>query len=188
MKPADSLPWPEQPPTLCDDAVRLRALLPTDADAVYRACQDEAIQRYTMVPVPYLPADAESFVTEISSTAWTARSGAPFAVTSVSSGELLGACGLVDVEPEQRRSGAGYWVAPWARGHGVARRSLALVTEWALTDGGLTRVFVEIEPENAASLAAAVAAGFRPGEEANRTMELRGVQRKFVVLVRDRST
>jgi RimJ/RimL family protein N-acetyltransferase len=186
MPLADSLPWPEQQPTLCDGVVRLRALQPTDADAVYRACQDEAIQRYTMVPVPYRLADATSFVTEISSDLWTARSGAPFAVTSASSGELLGTCGLVDVQPDQRRSDAGYWIAPWARGHGVARRALALVSEWALTDGGLSQVFVEIEPENAASLAAAVAAGFRPGEEAVRTMELRGVMREFTVLVRER--
>jgi hypothetical protein len=65
------LPWPEQPPTtLSDGVVTLRAWRADDADAVYSACQDEQIQRYTQVPVPYLRSDATGFVTEVSTTPW----------------------------------------------------------------------------------------------------------------------
>jgi RimJ/RimL family protein N-acetyltransferase len=180
------LPWPEQPPTLFDGVVTLRPLRADDADAVYRACQDEQIHRYTQVPVPYLRSDAIAFVTELWAELWSSRLGAPFAVTSTSTGEVLGACGLVDVEATLRRSGVGYWVAPWARGQGVAGRALGLVTYWALGDGGLDQVYVEIEPENAASLAAAAAAGFRLDDARAHTAELRGVPREFVVLTRDR--
>jgi RimJ/RimL family protein N-acetyltransferase len=180
------LPWPEQPPTLTDGVVTLRALQAEDADAVYRACQDEQIQRYTQVPVPYRRSDAIGFVTEISTQLWSSQLGAPLAVTSASTGELLAACGLVGVEAQQRRSGAGYWVAPWARGHGVAGRALGLVTDWALGDGGLDHVFVEIEPENVASLAVAAAAQFRSNGGRPIMVELRGVPREYVVLIRDR--
>jgi hypothetical protein len=59
------------------------------------------------------------------------------------------------------------------------------VTDWAL-GAGLDQVFVEIEPENVASLRAAAAADFRPAEGRSHTTELRGVPREFVVLIRDR--
>jgi RimJ/RimL family protein N-acetyltransferase len=65
------------------------------------------------------------------------------------------------------------------------------VTDWALSDGGLDHVFVEIEPENVASLAAAAAAAaahFRPDRRAPITTDLRGVPREFVVLIRDRDS
>jgi RimJ/RimL family protein N-acetyltransferase len=186
MPPAPRLPWPEQPPTLSDGVVVMRGWQPDDADGVYRACQDEQIHRFTQVPLPYKRSDAIGYVTEISAQLWSSQLGAPMAVTSASTGELLAACGLIDVEAEQRRSGAGYWVAPWARGHGVAGRSLALVTDWALGAGGLDQVYVEIEPENVASLAVASAAGFRSDGRRPITAELRGVPREFVVLIRDR--
>jgi RimJ/RimL family protein N-acetyltransferase len=186
MPPDVRLPWPERPPTLTDGVVTLRGFQDDDADSVYRACQDEQIHRFTQVPVPYVRSDATDFVTEISTQLWSSQLGAPLAVTSASTGEVIAACGLVDVEVEQRRTGAGYWVAPWARGHGVAGRALGLVTDWALGDGGLNQVYVEIEPENAASLAAAAEACFRLDDALAHTAELRGVPRQLVVLTRDR--
>ena len=40
----------------------LRPWNPADADAVHRACQDPDIQRWTAIPVPYLPEHAQGFV------------------------------------------------------------------------------------------------------------------------------
>ena len=40
----------------------LRPFVPADAGAVFSACQDPEIQRWTTVPVPYTRDDAEEFV------------------------------------------------------------------------------------------------------------------------------
>jgi len=54
-----------------------------------------------------------------------------------------------------------YWTAPALRGHGIAGAALALLTDWALFELGLDGVWLEVDPGNVASLAAARAAGFR---------------------------
>mgnify|MGYP000529409413 FL=1 len=40
----------------------LRAPVDGDVDAIFSACQDPDIQRFTTIPVPYTRADAEHFV------------------------------------------------------------------------------------------------------------------------------
>ncbi|MFF9075629.1 GNAT family N-acetyltransferase [Streptomyces sp. NPDC014872] len=52
------------PVTLETGRLVLRAFTPADVDAVYEACQDEDIQFYTPVPVPYRRADAEKRIGE----------------------------------------------------------------------------------------------------------------------------
>jgi RimJ/RimL family protein N-acetyltransferase len=55
----------------------------------------------------------------------------------------------------------GYWVAPWARGRGVATRSLRLATRWAIVERGAERVQLRADVDNAASRIVAERAGFR---------------------------
>jgi RimJ/RimL family protein N-acetyltransferase len=178
--------WPEQQPRLTDGQVTLRAWRPSDAPAVFEACQDEEIQRWTTVPSPYLLGHAEGFVGELSPRMWATRNGAGFAAVDPASGDLLGACGLIGVQDERLVTGAGYWVAPWARGRHVARRALRLVTEWALGPVGLHRVELEIEPANPASQAVGLAAGFTASEAPPVQHELKGVTREFVLYLRTR--
>jgi RimJ/RimL family protein N-acetyltransferase len=145
---------------------------------VFSACQDPAIQHFTQVPVPYLEAHAEQFVAQ-APVKWAQREAAPFAVVDRATHRLVGACGLVQVDPEARHGGAGYWVAPSARSRGVARRALGLLTEWSLAEGGLRRVYLEIEDANPASSAVAVAVGFcRVGQPVS--SYLKGSERHFV--------
>jgi RimJ/RimL family protein N-acetyltransferase len=180
------LSWPEQQPQLTDGHVTLRAWHPSDAPAVFEACQDEQIQRWTTVPSPYLREHAEGFVGELSPRMWATRRGAGFAVVDPVSGGLLGACGLIGVQTDQLSTGAGYWVAPWARGRHVARRALQLATEWALGPGGLCRVELEIEPDNRASQAIGLAAGFAASDARPVQHELKGVTREFALYLRRR--
>jgi RimJ/RimL family protein N-acetyltransferase len=143
----------------------LRPWQPEDAPAVLRACQDPEIHRWTNLPSPYLPEHAEHFVTTHTRQAWAERTGAPLGVFDPATGELLGANGLVN-----RRTGTGeigYWVAPWARGRGVATRATHAVAAWALAALGLTRLVWRAEVGNHASRLVAQRLGFR----------LEGVQR-----------
>jgi RimJ/RimL family protein N-acetyltransferase len=54
----------------------------------------------------------------------------------------------------------GYITAPAARGRGIATRALVLISDWALTVGGLRRVELKIDYENPASQRVAERAGF----------------------------
>jgi RimJ/RimL family protein N-acetyltransferase len=180
------LSWPEVQPQLTDGHVTLRPWQVSDAPAVFEACQDEQIQRWTTVPSPYLREHADGFVVELAPRQWRTRNGAGFAVVGADDDALLGACGLIGVQADRLSSGAGYWVAPWARGRQVARRALRLVTEWALGPGQLNCVELEIEPGNPASCAVGLAAGFEPVEGPPISHVLKGVRREFDLYVRRR--
>lgn len=63
------------------------------------------------------------------------------------------------VEWEDRRAEAGIWVAPGARGRGLARAALRLLARYLFDQAGVARLELLTEPDNAAMIAAAVAAG-----------------------------
>jgi RimJ/RimL family protein N-acetyltransferase len=146
---------------ITEDGLLLRPWRAEDADAVYRACQDPDIQRWTTVPRPYLPEHALGFVTGISGTAWTQGTGAPFAVCDAGTGELLASCGLVAIDSGLASAEVGYWTAPWARGRGVAVRATRAVARWAFDALKLRRLIWQAEIGNHASRLVALRAGFR---------------------------
>ncbi|WP_405094542.1 GNAT family N-acetyltransferase [Micromonospora sp. NBC_01412] len=150
-----------EPVELTEDGLLLRPWQATDSDVVHRACQDPDIQRWTTVPRPYLPEHAREFVTELSAAAWRDGTGAPFAVCDAATGELLASCGLVALDKAADTGEIGYWVAPWARGRGVAARATRAVARWAFDALGLRRLLWQAEIGNHASLLAALRAGFR---------------------------
>lgn len=159
------------------DDLLLRPWRSGDADQVYRACQDPLIQRWTQVPSPYAHSDAVGFVTRITRDAWTQRTSAPFGVFDLASGDLLGANGLVELDPEEGTGEIGYWTAPWARRRGVAERSSRAVAGWALRDLGLDRLCWRAEVGNEASRRVAEKVGFRIGPVEPAGLTLRGEPR-----------
>ncbi|WP_320068945.1 GNAT family protein [Micromonospora sp. RTGN7] len=150
-----------EPVEITEDGLLLRPWQATDADAVHRACQDSDIQRWTTVPRPYLPEHARGFVTEISPAAWRDGTGALFAVCDAATGELLASCGLVSLSPAVNTGEIGYWVAPWARGQGVAARATRAVARWAFDALRLRRLLWQAEIGNHPSRLVALRAGFR---------------------------
>jgi RimJ/RimL family protein N-acetyltransferase len=83
--------------------------------------------------------------------------GVAFAITDAASGQLMGCCG-VDSWIGNADAQFGYWLAPSARGHGYATRSVILVASWLFALGA-TRVFLTIEADNVDSAAVARRAG-----------------------------
>lgn len=57
-----------------------------------------------------------------------------------------------------------YSVFPAHRGKGVAPRAVRLMTEWAFGDVGLAELWLEIDPQNVASVRVAEKCGFEPAE------------------------
>ncbi len=147
-----------QPVTL--RTARLELSLPTgdDIDAIFAACQDELIQRFTTVPSPYERTHAEGFVVK-AATWWDAGTEATWALRA--DGALAGMIGLHRVAAGSAE--LGYWLAPVARGRGLIVEAARAVVDWGFSpDGlGLERIEWRAVVENPASHRVAQRLGFR---------------------------
>lgn len=131
----------------------LRPLHPTDADPIWRACQDPEILRWTQIPAPYRLADAEQFI--------RTRAGEDH-VWVIDVDGLAGVIGVretLDAQPGPITR-VGYWVAPWARGRGIATAALTAVRD-ELAAAGYQRIDWTALAGNEASVRVANKAGFR---------------------------
>jgi RimJ/RimL family protein N-acetyltransferase len=140
------------------DGLLLRAWRAGDAEAVYRACQDPDIQRWTTVPQPYEPRHAVGFVTDYTDQAWSKGIGAPMGVFDATTGALLGSMGL-KLDPPTGEAEIGYWTVPEARGRGVATRAGRALAQWALDGLGVRRLVWRAVVGNHASRLAALRIG-----------------------------
>jgi RimJ/RimL family protein N-acetyltransferase len=146
--------------TIRATGVVLRPPRLSDADDIAAACVDPAIQRYVpVVPSPYTRADAVNYVTE-GRAAMRAAGGMALIVADPETDRVIGSTGLHHIWRRDGLAEVGYWVAPWARGRGVATAATAALTDWAHKQG-LYRVELLTEEENWPSQRVALAAGFR---------------------------
>jgi RimJ/RimL family protein N-acetyltransferase len=144
---------------LTDGVVRLRPWRDSDVPDLVEAARDPEIPRWTVVSSPYSQADARAFVAG-QNERLSRGEAAPFAIVGVEEGEFLGSVEITLLDRRSGRGEIGYWVAPWARRRGVAVRAVGLISIWALSDIGLERLELLIEPENEPSQRVAEAAGF----------------------------
>jgi RimJ/RimL family protein N-acetyltransferase len=153
-----AIPLPD--PALTDEVVLLRPPRDADVPALYEACQDADIQRFTFVPAPYAEEHARAFVARNAADRGTGAAASFVIAEAADDARLLGTVGLVRPDWDNSVSELGYWVAPWARGHGTATRALDLVRAWAFRELGMKRLTLHIDAANAASRRVAERAGF----------------------------
>lgn len=144
-------------PALTDGRVRLRPPTGADVPAIVAACQDPAIRDFTRVPYPYTRQDARRFVSQAVDDLASAR-GVHLAVTD-RAGQLMGVVG-VTIDRSDLSGEVGYWVAPAARGTGVATAAVRLLCRLGFDDLGLQRLTLYASAENPASNAVARRLGF----------------------------
>ena len=144
--------------TLTAGDLTLRPLSEADADDVTEACQDAETLRWLPLPRPYARANAEWFIATFGPTQRESGAGIVFAIES--DGRLAGAIDLKHVNWASKVAEVGYWVAPWARGRGVASQATRALTEWAIPNHGFERVELFAATGNNASQRAAEKAGF----------------------------
>lgn len=146
------------PDPFTDGDLTLRPPLLTDVARITRICRDPAIGHFTTVPVPY-DQEAARWWVEFATGRLTEGSGAHLVVEE--DGEIVGAVGL-DVHGLDRAGRLGYWVAPEARGRGIATRASRLVCRWAFDEDGLDLVRIELDAAavNDGSNAVAAKLGF----------------------------
>jgi RimJ/RimL family protein N-acetyltransferase len=153
-------------PRLRDEVVRLRPWRADDAEAVFAACQDPRIARFVPIPQPYTMAIAEGYVA-FAAAATATGPDVHLAITDPADDAVLGA--ISRHGGDDHRAWFGYWLAPGARGRGVATRALRLLVDWTLATTAVIRVELYTDPDNDASGRVALRAGF----------ELEGVRRAW---------
>lgn len=139
----------------------LRPFGPQDIEDTQVACADELTQRWLPLPRPYDRAAAEGWCTAYSHALRESGDGLHLAVTDAHGGRLLGNVGLRRTDWQERVSEIGYWVAPHARGQGVAVAAAVALGHWLLREQGFARLELKAATGNAASRKVAERAGFQ---------------------------
>jgi RimJ/RimL family protein N-acetyltransferase len=143
---------------LTDGVITLRPLDEGDLDALYVACQDPEIARWTSVPAPYHREDAIAYLDRVVA---EEAAGKWRAFLAVDEGEaLLGSFALLELARGDGYGEIGYWVAKSARGKGVASRAVRLLRDWAVDELGLTLIELLIHEDNTMSRRVAERTGF----------------------------
>jgi RimJ/RimL family protein N-acetyltransferase len=148
-------------PPLTDGVVRLRPWREADVPAVVAAFADPLNHRFSWpFTSRYGEGDARRSLAEQEH---ARMRGAELAFALVEPDEesvLLGGASLYDVERSDGRAAVGYWLAPGARGRGVATHAVELLAGWAFGALGLQRLRITCDPSNHGSRRVAEAAGF----------------------------
>jgi RimJ/RimL family protein N-acetyltransferase len=140
--------------------VRLRDYRSEDVDAVVAGYADPQAQRFMpLVPSPFTRRHGEWYIHEAVPTA-VAEGGAAYAIADPATDRLLGGIGINQVQPTRSQGEIGYWVAPWARGRGVATAAVRTLSEHAFRTG-TARLELLTHWENPVSQRVALAAGYR---------------------------
>lgn len=141
--------------------ITLRVPVAEDAEAIVRACADPAIVRYLpAVPVPYPREAALTWIGRLSVRVWE-NGGASFVIADSATDEALGAIALAPVADENMDAfRIGYWIAPQARGRGLATTAVRTLSAWG-HEHGVARIELLAEVENIPSQRVALAAGYR---------------------------
>jgi RimJ/RimL family protein N-acetyltransferase len=122
------------PPTIRSERLTLDSLLASDADAVYRYCQDAEVQRWVHIPSPYTHADAEYFVTTYASDAAASPALTLWAIRS----EKRDLLGVIELRHEPLGSATvGFWLGRDHRGQSIMTEALATLVEFAFDPQGL---------------------------------------------------
>ena len=139
---------------------RLRVGTDADVDAITRVCRDPETQRWTRVPSPYERHHAQEFVEAQWRGAEAPWEGLALTIADLDSDALLGAVGL-DVDAAERSADLGFWVAPEARGRGVATAAARRMCALGFERLDLARISMHAAVGNEASNRVAHRLGFR---------------------------
>jgi RimJ/RimL family protein N-acetyltransferase len=149
---------PVEPPgePLTDGVVAVRLRRESDLDAIMAASQDPESLRWLTDP----PMDEKSRRTSMArlAEAWQSGQAAPMMIAAADSDQPVGIVNLQFRDDEV--AAIAYSVFPANRGQGIAPRAVQVVSRWALAELGLSRLILEADEGNAASIRVAEKCGF----------------------------
>ena len=146
---------------LSDGKIVLRPPTPRDEDAFF-----EAVSASIPELSPWLAWCSPDYQIEVTHSwltrqpdDWHAGTNYAFAVFDQQDGQLLGGCGLSQVDVNFRLANLGYWVRSDHRGQGIATRATRLTAHFGIEMLSLVRVEIIVSVHNTPSLRAAEKAG-----------------------------
>lgn len=152
--------FPDLQDALSDGTVSVRMAAERDIPEILIAYQDDPALHLRMGN-PRPPSGAElGRRAERAEHDRLAGSAISLTVTETGEDTCVGQIDVHRVDWEHARAELGVWVAPAHRRRGMARRALALVGPWLLTEAGLQRVELLTQVDNQPMRSAAQAAGF----------------------------
>lgn len=127
---------------------RLRPFTQQDADQFFHSINTPRISRDTTIPLPWDYATVEWWIDFIR----TAAARSP--VTEVHfvidiGGQLAGSVGIINIDGHKCE--IGYWIDEKYEGKGIMTKVIALVTNYALRNLNMKRIFAPILPHNKGS-------------------------------------
>ena len=132
---------------------QLRRLEDDDIEWIFDACQDEAIQRWTLIPRPYSLEDAEWFIEN-------EPEYRTMVIEDSESSIPLGLVSIHGIDEVTREAPVGYWIAPWGRGMKAASAAVKLLIASITPDENIQSVIAYVAEENTASRRTIERAGF----------------------------
>ena len=140
--------------------ISLRPYRIEDASAAYTAAMTSMAEIQPFGPWchPGLTLDDTRIWIEKQIQAFEALQAYEFAILD-DGGEVLGGCGLNQIDQVNRRANLGYWVRTSATRRGVATEAIRQLVRWAFESTDLVRLEVVVSIRNVASLRAAEKAG-----------------------------
>jgi|SRR5215472_1079767 len=168
-------------PPLAGDAVLLRPWGEADVPGIVLAFSDPVMQRFSWRTAPYTETDARGFFAE-QEEARLRGEGLSFALVEPRDQDVvLGSVSLSEVRLDQGCAALGYWLAPGARGRGVATQAVRLLARWAFAELGLARLELTCGPDNEASQRVAERCGFSHEGLLRSHVPFKGARRDSVI-------
>ena len=145
---------------LFNERVGLRLAAERDIPEILIAHQDDP-ELYARLGLRRPPSGAElGRQIELAERERTTGMRARLTIIEPGSDECRGRISVHSIDWDGHRAELGIWLAPQARGRGLATAALRLAARWLFEECGLERVQLLTEPDNEPMLRAAHAAGF----------------------------
>jgi RimJ/RimL family protein N-acetyltransferase len=167
-------------PSLADEVVLLRPWRETDVPAQLEAFSDPFFQRFSDW-APRTEADARAYLAAHEQARQRGEQIEFALVEPHDDNVVLGGGSLNNVDLEQGRAAIGYWLAPRARGRGVATHAVRLISCWAFRDLHVARLDLTCGPDNRASQRVAERCGFTREGVLRSHIPFKGTRRDTVV-------
>ncbi len=153
------LPWTFHP--IEGKRIRLDLLRPDDVDALLTIQSDPDVVRYLLYEARSPERVAEVLERDAAATRLAEKGDYIQPALRAADGSLLGTMYLTLAGPDDVTGEIGWLLAPRAQGHGYATEAARLLLDLAFGELGLHRVFAELDPRNAASIAVCTRLGMR---------------------------
>ena len=176
--------WPNEIPTLQYGRHTLRPPAEKDVTAIFNACQDPLIPRFTTVPAIYTMAHALDYVQRVPASIELKRE-LPFVIEFGvgDDKEFAGVISFHTISIENHRAEIGYWIHAPMRGNGIGTIAAKMITGYGFETMGFKRIEAAVDLDNHASQKLLISAGYvREGVLRQRVTRSNGEQIDMVEL------